>query len=61
MSNFKISSKDFSNKFKKFKLTCNECNSTNITLELETEWGGEDWSGIQIICEDCKSDEEILS
>jgi 5-methylcytosine-specific restriction endonuclease McrA len=43
---------------KHFKFQCNNCNSTNVELEIDwAAYPSAAWNNITIICKDCHADE----
>jgi hypothetical protein len=59
---FTINGDDFSEKLKDFSISCKNCNSKNVTLDVESySYPSASWFRVEIICNDCKHDEEIYS
>jgi len=55
-----INDYDFSKKLKEFSLSCNECGSKNVTLDINwAAYPSASWCTVSVICEDCKKDETI--
>lgn len=47
---------------KNFNISCKECNSNNI--EIEVNWGAypsSSWNSASLICKDCHNEEEIYN
>lgn len=55
-----INNEDYSKKLKNFELTCKECSSKNVELEIDwASYPSASWFRVTTICKDCHKDEDI--
>jgi hypothetical protein len=55
-----INDSDYSAKLKNFSISCKECGSTNVTLEVDwAAYPSGAWCKVRTICEGCKAEEDI--
>jgi hypothetical protein len=55
-----INSNDFTEKLTGFSLSCKNCKSNHVTLDIDwAAYPSASWVKVNVICEECKSDEEI--
>lgn len=60
MARLVINSAEFTKKLRDFTLKCNECESSNVTLDIDwAAYPSSSWCEVTVICEDCKKDETI--
>ena len=53
---------DFSGKLQNFRLNCKNCGSSKVTLDIDwAAYPSCSWLNVNVICEECKHDEEIYS
>ena len=57
-----INDEDFSQKLKDFSLSCKNCESKNVKLDIDwANYPSCSWFKVLVICNDCLIDEEIYS
>ena len=62
MARLVINSSDLSEKLAGFELKCKICGSKRVTLDIDwAAYPSGSWFNVDVICEDCKHDEEIYS
>lgn len=62
MARLVINSTDLSEKLHSFSLRCDKCESARVTLDIDwASYPSASWLKIDIICDDCKHDEEVFS
>jgi hypothetical protein len=57
-----INDRDLSEKLKDFSLTCNNCGSKKVTLDIDwAAYPSASWMNVTLSCADCHKDEDIYS
>jgi len=57
-----INSEEFSEKLKGFEFKCNECTSSNVTLDIDwAAYPSASWMTVTVICENCNKEEVVYS
>jgi hypothetical protein len=60
MARLVINDDDFSEKLKDFNLSCKECGSKKVTLDIDwAAYPSASWCAITVICEECHKDEVV--